>query len=355
MLHEIRTISDSIFSKTLRSFPGSFCHTVFADSLTLYGMLLLAPSRILSRCPVLPRLALRMLSGSMSPNNEPLQAASFPGDALWDPSWKPAAGENTIHRRMNAESPSVTLYCSWFCPFAQRAWIALEESGTNYLYKEINPYQVDSAEPGGYTKQALSLEEKRQLYPDFVDASPRGLVPAIRHASSRVVWESLPVVEYVDCVFGKGELVPKDDPHERAMVQIWSAHCTERIQKHYYAALMAQNEADTKKALEQYYTECRALSNAMSSSGPFFFGNRFSLVDVALAPFWQRMIWVGGHYMNLTFPRDAEFSRLQQWWEAVSSRPSVAATFVCMERLISSYSQYSRNIATSDFAKSFRN
>lgn len=34
----------------------------------------------------------------------------------------------------------------WFCPFVQRAWIALEEGKLPYQYKEVNPYkkEVDS-------------------------------------------------------------------------------------------------------------------------------------------------------------------------------------------------------------------
>ena len=38
-----------------------------------------------------------------------------------------------------------------------------------------------------------------------------------------------------------------------------------------------------------------------------------------------------------------------RWWKAVSERKSVADTFVCKPRLISSYKQYSRNEATSNY------
>jgi hypothetical protein len=33
--------------------------------------------------------------------------------------------EDTITKRCGGEA-AITLYCSWFCPYAQRAWIALE-------------------------------------------------------------------------------------------------------------------------------------------------------------------------------------------------------------------------------------
>jgi len=285
-----------------------------------------------------------------------LLAAQSPSDALWDRKhWHPGPGEATIRLRSNTLNPALTLYSSWFCPFAQRTWIACEETGVKYAWCEINPYAVDLEQAGGYTKISLSLEEKRRLYPDFIDAWPRGLVPAISHPDGKggqtVVWESLQASEYVNIVFGDGSLMPRD-PWERAMTQIWCDHCTNRIQKQYYAALMAQDVEQSRQHLEQCFEECRTLAQAMSSRGPFFWGDRFSLVDVALAPFWQRMIWVGGHYFNLQFPEnDQDFRRLNKWWKAVMARPSVRATLVCKPRLIASYSDYATNVATSDFAK----
>jgi glutathione S-transferase len=188
-----------------------------------------------------------------------------------------------------------------------------------------------------------------------MDASPRGLVPALSHLASdgvtkRVVWESLPACEYVDTVFGNGSLMPKD-PYERAMVQIWCDHCTNRIQQSYYKALMAQDPVKRSEHLEQYFAECRLLARAMDANGPFFLGDRFTMVEVVFAPFWQRMLWIGGHYMQLTFPNESEFDRLHSWWGATSKRPSIASTFVCQPRLVASYSDYALNRATSDFAK----
>lgn len=149
-------------------------------------------------------------------------------------------------------------------------------------------------------------------------------------------------------------MLPRNEPYTCAKIQIWSAHCTERIQKAYYAALMAQAPQERNDSVELFYEECRALAGAMDDSGPFFLGNHFSLVDIALAPFWLRFIWVGGHYFGLEFPKDEPFARLEKWWERTSKRPSVMATIVCKERLVASYSQYAKNEATSDFAKNFK-
>lgn len=285
-----------------------------------------------------------------------MKAAQFPGDDLWQTDWTPSFGEATIQKRSNVESPSFLLYSSWFCPFAQRAWIAAEESGANYQWIEINPYEVDPSRFGGYTKKALTLKQKADLHPAFVEASPRGLVPAIRHCHDAqvtngvVLWESLPVAEYIDAVFGSATLAGKDNPEVRARIQIWSAHCTERIQKQFYKALMTQDQATRNDAITQFYQECRALANAMDTEGPYFLGQQFSLVDVAFAPFWQRMLWVGGHYIGLEFPDEPEFARIHVWWEACKQRESVKSTLVCKERLVASYDDYHRNVGTSDFA-----
>ena len=302
-----------------------------------------------------------------------LQAAQFPGDELWKEEWKPSYGEATIQRRSatsTTDAAQFTLYSSWFCPFAQRAWIVAEEIDRDYQWVEINPYEVDPNKEGGYTKLALPLPVKQRRFPGFVETSPRGLIPAVSHRRPAAdpnndttkddddlirIWESLPTAEYLDATFGGGTLAGRD-PHERALVQIWSAHCTDRVQKQYYKALMTKDKTSPafREAMEQYYEECRSLARAMMTKddGPYFLGRHFSLVDVALAPFWQRMIWVGGHYMDLQFPPDEpEFDRLQKWWEAVQRRPSVRNTLVCKERLIASYNDYNQGAATSDFAK----
>jgi len=97
-------------------------------------------------------------------------------------------GAKTIEQRSATSDAhaDVTFFSSWFCPYAQRAWIALEEKGVAYKYVEINPYEIGA---DGDTKRALSLEQKRERYPEFVRCSPRGLVPALNHG--KPVWESL--------------------------------------------------------------------------------------------------------------------------------------------------------------------
>ena len=299
----------------------------------------------------LPKETLRYLSPITSLSSTTLRmsssspkAAQFEGDSLWPSEWKESFGEETIRQRSAATNSTAVLHCSWFCPFAQRAWIALEEKGVDYRYQEINPYQVDPTEIGGYTKKPLPLDEKQKQYPDFIECSPRGLVPALQVTETQTaerVWESLPIVEYVDERFDTdASLMPKS-AIQRAHARIWADFVTARVQKAYYTMLMDQDPEGQRTAKENFKKEVTTLSNAMAplSEGPYFFGKQFTLVDIALAPFWQRFLWVGQHYRGLHVDGEDATERMHAWWTAVSQRPSVQRTMVGKDRLIASYKQ----------------
>ena len=117
-----------------------------------------------------------------------------------------------------------------------------------------------------------------------------------------------------------------------------------------------QDEEGQQKGKDAMVAELRKLIKAMApaSAGPFFLGRDFSFVDVALAPFYLRILWMGKYYRNLELPEDDDFARLGAWWRATKERPSVKATLVCRERLIMSSSQYAKNQATSDVANQTR-
>mmetsp|Transcript_9151 Transcript_9151/g.13732 ORF Transcript_9151/g.13732 Transcript_9151/m.13732 type:complete len:332 (-) Transcript_9151:223-1218(-) len=264
----------------------------------------------------------------------------------WPAEWKDSAGEITIAARSRVKS-SIKLYSSWFCPFAQRAWIAMEEKKVSYQWVEINPYEVDPKELGGYTKKALPLSEKGKRHPGFLEVSPTGLIPGLDNSGEKV-HDSLIVVQYIDEIF-KGESFLPESAIEKARQRYWSTFVTEKIQKNYYTMLIAQDKKIQESSREAFFDTCRQFVKEMKSDGPFFLGKKFTMVDIAFAPFYQRMLWVGGHYRDLTFPEDNDFKRLNTWWEAVSTRPSVASTLVCKPRLLSSYKQYARNEATSNY------
>lgn len=261
---------------------------------------------------------------------------------------------------------TVQLFSSWFCPYAQRAWIALEELGIPYSTVEVNPYQT-----GLSTKTPKPIAQKAADYPGFVEASPKGLVPALAiwedGAVVHRVHDSLQCVSYMDffasqqaAAVGGGRRLFTD----RTDVREGMAVADELILPHFYRLLMASSP-DVREA------ECTAIrrgllawaaarpscsSNGSEAAGPYFLGKVFSAADVALAPWWpQRLDWIAGAYRQFSLPSEAEapeFAPLYRFAEAVRERPSVVATLVDRERLVSNYSGYADGTATSHIAES---
>mmetsp|Transcript_14327 Transcript_14327/g.46759 ORF Transcript_14327/g.46759 Transcript_14327/m.46759 type:complete len:338 (+) Transcript_14327:83-1096(+) len=281
-------------------------------------------------------------------------SALFAGDALWPSAWRESSGEATLKARMGVADAELTIYSSWFCPFAQRAWIAAEEKGVNYVWEEVNPYEVDEGAPGGYSKKQVPLDRKRASNPSFVAASPRGLVPAI-DCEGELLCESDPIIEYIDGKFpGKGATLCPADPYLRARCRIYADFANQKIQRPYYRMLIEQSEEARAAAYADLLAGIKEFAGAMSTEGPFFLGNDFSFTDVSFAPFYQRILWVGAAYRGVQIPTtgDPALERMHQWWQAVSQRDSVKKTLVCEDRLVASYSNYAENKATSDYAKS---
>jgi glutathione S-transferase len=121
-----------------------------------------------------------------------------------------------------------TLYNAWFCPFAQRAWLALLEKGVEFTYVEQDPYNKS---------------------PEWLAVNPRGLVPAIVH-NGKDVYESPVCIEYVDEAWKTDKHLLPSDPFERARVRIQSDHVSKKVVPPFYQLLMKKEEMEHKEAAQ---------------------------------------------------------------------------------------------------------
>eukprot|EP00283_Hemiselmis_rufescens_P009784 CAMPEP_0173422678 /NCGR_PEP_ID=MMETSP1357-20121228/3293_1 /TAXON_ID=77926 /ORGANISM="Hemiselmis rufescens, Strain PCC563" /LENGTH=331 /DNA_ID=CAMNT_0014385723 /DNA_START=27 /DNA_END=1020 /DNA_ORIENTATION=+ len=272
------------------------------------------------------------------------------------------AGEETIALRApgehRAERSYMRFYSSWFCPCAQRTWVCLEylaEAGfLDYNYIAIDPYVP--GENGSYTKTPLSLAEKAQKFPDFVAASPRGLVPALADTSSggeNVVNDSLVCCEYLADLYPQAGLMPPS-PADRAKVRMFWEHCASQVIPHFYKMLMFKGDQREQARLD--FLSGMSIANAKMQAvspqgGMFLGGNRFSLGDMALGPWMQRIPIVLGPYRGFELPRTEEFARLHQWFSVLNSFPCFARCLVDTERLTLNYIGYADGSATSEVAR----
>ncbi|ETW74827.1 glutathione S-transferase [Heterobasidion irregulare TC 32-1] len=239
-----------------------------------------------------------------------------------------ATGEAAKTVAKHTEPQELVFYAGWFCPYAQRGWIALEEKGIPYQYKEINPYH----------------KEKH-----FLAINPKGLVPAIEY-QNKPLYESLIISEFLEDAFPTHEphLLPAD-PFARAQARLWIDHISKAVIPAFQRLLQSQEAPKQAAALEELKTALRTL--AQNAKGPYFFGEGWSLVDTAIAP------WVTRDYIQQEH-RGYKREDVSPEWVAyagkLETRESVVKTRSEKRHYEPIYGRYLRDEAQSEAAKAIR-
>jgi glutathione S-transferase len=183
------------------------------------------------------------------------------------------------------------------CPYVQRAVIALSEKGVAYRRTDIDL----GAKP-----------------PWFVALSPLGKVPLLRvrrRPGETVLFESAVICEYLE------ETQPNPlhpaDPLERARHRAWIEFASTALND---VAGFYNAPADLFDARRQRLAERFAWLERHLGAGPYFAGERFTLVDAAFAPLLR--------YFD-TFERIGAFGffeatpAVRAYRSALAARPSV--------------------------------
>jgi len=247
-------------------------------------------------------------------------------------------GLATIAERSNNITLPVKFFSSWTCPYSQRVWIGLEEKGADYQWVEVELLEG---------KKPRTLDQLSQLFPDFVACSPDGRLPALDNRAE-YVFDSGVLLEYVQEAFPGPPLLPKS-PYLRARVRLWAAHVDKHIVPHFDALLSSPEHSVRAESRRRLLDGLAAWETAMApeEDGPFFLGDDFSLADIALAPWWQRMCTVLRAYRK--FDPSAR-PRLQIWYEAILARPSFRNTVVDAERLIEQHADCADSASVDDLS-----
>ncbi|KAF5386216.1 hypothetical protein D9615_002310 [Tricholomella constricta] len=225
------------------------------------------------------------------------------------------------------EPQDLVYYAGWFCPYVQRGWIALEEKGIKYQYKEVNPYRKER---------------------HFLDINPKGLVPAVVY-KGKAIYESLIICEFLEDAYPDQNPLLPSDPTSRAIARVWIDHVSKAIIPAFQRLLQAQEKEKQDEAREELYIALRKFANEVQ--GPYFLGDEFSLVDVAIAP------WIVRDYVvheNRGFTREAVSDAWVKYAGTVEKRESVVKTQSERRHLDGIYGRYLRNGAQSEAAKAVR-
>jgi glutathione S-transferase len=193
---------------------------------------------------------------------------------------------------------ALTLVSHHLCPYVQRAAISLTEK------------KVD------FERVYVDLANKPEW---FKALSPLGKVPLLRVANGRgeaVVFESAVILEYLEET--QPDPLHPQDPLEPARHRSWIEFGSSILNR-----IAAFYNAKTDEALE---SEARLLADMFASverelgEGPWFSGERFSLVDAVYGPIF-RYFDVFDQIGNFGILRDK--AKAAAWRSALSERASI--------------------------------
>jgi len=185
------------------------------------------------------------------------------------------------------------------CPFVQRSVILLKEKEVDYDIEFIDVY-----DPPEWFKKL----------------SPTGKVP-VMEVEGTVLFESAVISEYIDEVYPPSlhPLNPLDKAKNRAWIEF-----TSPLYMGTFNLMMAKTQEEVDAAIEDMNDKLATLE-AEKKNQPWFNGEDFSLVDIAMAPYFVRANFYKEHF-NLDLLKD--FPKMQAWSEALLARPTVADSVV---------------------------
>jgi glutathione S-transferase len=204
------------------------------------------------------------------------------------------------------------VYGPAYSTYARTARLALEEKGVEYRLEEVDILQGAGQSPAHLARQ------------------PFGKVPAFEHDGFRL-YETCAVSRYIDEAFPGPKLQPADAKRRARMMQLISVNDSygypnfigKVVWQRLVVPLLGGNADDkiVSEAMPMVEKTVAALEALADSAGPFLCGPEISLADLHLAPVMA--------YFSAT-PEGkkllSDSPRLNRWWQAISTRPSVVKT-----------------------------
>ncbi|GMP53287.1 hypothetical protein CsSME_00018787 [Camellia sinensis var. sinensis] len=182
----------------------------------------------------------------------------------------------------------VVLLDLWASMFGMRVRIALAEKGIEYEYKEEDLWN----------KSSLLLEMN----------PVHKKIPVLIH-NGKSVCESLIAVEYIDEVWNeKAPLLPSD-PYQKAQARFWADYVDKKIYD-IGRKILYSNVEEEKEEGKKGFIECLKVLEGELGDKPYFGGEVFGFVDIALVTFYS---WFYTYETLGNFSLELECPKLISW------------------------------------------
>lgn len=152
---------------------------------------------------------------------------------------------------------------------------------------------------------------------DFWMINPKGYVPALELADGGILTEGPTIVQYLADQRPDAKLLPPAGTAERYRVQEMLGYINSELHKTYSPLFNPKTPPETREDRLAYLRKRYALLEKQLASGPYLFGEQFTVADAYLFTVTR---WAGFVKLDL-----ADFPNLRAFQDRVAARPAVIA------------------------------
>jgi glutathione S-transferase len=173
----------------------------------------------------------------------------------------------------------------------------------------------------------------------------RGRVPALRLPTEHnaVIYESAICNEFL-CDYAtklqKHHTLMPADPITRAKIRLLNDHCDVVFSKTQFTYLMNKNDDINESLRAEMEDALKCYEDALvEGKGPYLMGSFFTLADLHVFPFIQRLVITLKHWKDYELPSD-KFPNLLAWHDSCMTRESVKESSMTTEKTIEVYGRF---------------
>lgn len=135
-------------------------------------------------------------------------------------------------------------------------------------------------------------------------------------------------------------LLPAADPIGKAKIRLLNFHCDSVLTKTQFTYLMNKDNEKDKGLRDEMETALKWFEDAfIDSKGPYLMGKEFTLADLQLFPFIQRLVVTHKKWKEYELPSD-KFPNLLEWFNLCLERESVMKTSMTADKIIEVYARF---------------
>ena len=228
--------------------------------------------------------------------------------------------------------PIIKFYSAWFCPYAQRTWIALNHLNLDFELIE-----------------ALKFNENNEYIKDenLLKLNAKGLVPTL-DVNNEVVVDSIYTVEYLNKRFGDKQtnFVTSDLVKDAHLVN-------KNVCSPFYRILLKQERSEQDTAWEELVNGLQMFTESIHTNG-FFKSSSMNIVDITLFPWANRLCVLESFRQRCLDKKLGWVQEFLTWYERMCSNKAVQNTIADKDKLIENDSKYANRTTKSKVAQAVR-